>query len=57
MQRYLHDNIQLKELEKYTILGTRNVKTHYNAFKRDVMFTYYNNDKIWNICYNELLGK
>lgn len=57
MQRYLHDNIELKELEKYTILGTRNVKTHYNAFKRDVMFTYYNNDKIWNICYNEALGK
>lgn len=57
MQRYLHDNIELKELEKYTILGTRNVKTHYNAFKRDIMFTYYNNDKIWNICYNEALGK
>ena len=57
MQRYLHDNIDLKEIDKYTILGTRNVKTHYNAFKRDVMFTYYNKDKIWNICYNETLGK
>ena len=57
MQRYLHDNIELKELEKYVILGTRNVKTHYNAFKGDVMFTYYNKDKVWNICYNETLGK
>ena len=57
MQRYLHDNIELKELEKYTILGTRNVKSHYNAFKGDVMFTYYNKDKIWNICYNENMGK
>ena len=57
MQRFLHDNIDLKEVDKYTILGARNVKTHYNAFKKDVMFTYYNNDKIWNICYNEALGK
>ena len=57
MQRYLHDNIDLKEQEKYTVLGKRNVKTHYNAFKGDVMFTYYNNDKFWNICYNEPLKK
>ena len=57
MQRFLHDNIDLKEMEKYTILGVRNVKSHYNAFKGDVMFTYYNNDNIWNICYNEVLGK
>jgi hypothetical protein len=57
IQRYLHDNIELKELEKYTILGTRNVKSHYNAFKGDIMFTYYNKDKIWNICYNENVGK
>lgn len=57
MQRYLHDNIDLKESDKYTILGARNIKTHYNAFKGDVMFTYYNKDRIWNICYNEHLGK
>ena len=57
MQRYLHDNIDLNEYEKYTILGVRNVKSHYNAFKNDVMFTYYNKDNIWNICYNEALGK
>lgn len=54
IQRFLHDNIDLKELDKYTIFGVRNVKTHYNAFKNDVMFTFYNKDKIWNICYNEL---
>ena len=57
MQRFLHDNIDLKENEKNIILGYRNVKTHYNSFKGDVMFTYYNDDKIWNICYNEVLGK
>lgn len=54
IQRFLNDEINLKELEKTTILGTRNVKTHFNAYKNDVMFTFYNNDKIWNICYNEV---
>lgn len=57
IQRYLHDNINLKELEKEVILGYRNVKTHYNAYKNDIMFTFYNRDKIWNICYNEVLNK
>ena len=57
MQRFLHDNINLKELEKYTLLGWRNIKTHYNAYKNDIMFTFYNGDKVWNICYNELLSK
>lgn len=57
MQRFLHDNINIKESEKNIILGARNIKSHYNAFKGDIMFTYYNKDKIWNICYNERLGK
>ena len=57
MQRFLHDNIDIKESEKSIILGFRNIKSHYNSFKSDVMFTYYNKDKIWNICYNERLGK
>lgn len=54
VQRYLHDNINLKELEKYVVLGVRNVKTHYNAYKNDIMFTFYNKEKIWNLCYNEI---
>lgn len=57
IQRYLHDNIDIKESDKYIILGSRNIKAHYNAFKGDVMFTYYNGDKVWNICYNENLSK
>jgi hypothetical protein len=41
------------------IIGIRNVKTHYNAYKQDIMFTFYDNlygfeEKVWNICYNEL---
>lgn len=54
IQRWLTDNMNLKELEKSVILGSRNVKTHYNAYKQDVMFTFYNKDKIWNLCYNEV---
>nr|DAE30820.1 MAG TPA: hypothetical protein [virus sp. ctML55] len=41
-------------------IGIRNVKTVYNAFKRDVLFTFYDNtygfeEKVWNLCWNELL--
>jgi hypothetical protein len=40
------------------VLGIRNVKTHYNDFKHDVMFTFYDNlsgihEKAWNLCWNE----
>lgn len=52
MQRFLNDNINLN-LVRQVELGVTNVKTHYNNYKGDVMFTFYNNDKIWNICYNE----
>ena len=54
IQSFLNDNINLKQLEKEVLIGVRNVKTHFNAFKNDVMFTFYNRDKIWNICYNEI---
>jgi len=38
------------------------VKTHYNANKNDVMFTFYDNqygieEKVWNLCYNEINQK
>ena len=62
IQRYLNDNITLKEREKTPIIGIRNVKTHYNAYKQDVMFTFYDNlygieENVWNICFSEVLGK
>lgn len=58
IQRFLNDeiNIGLKSQED---LGVTNVKTHYNEYKGDVMFTFYNTDetrKEWNICYNERQG-
>lgn len=55
IQRFLNDNVSLKESDKYQIVALRNVKTHYNNYKGDVMFTFYNysEDKEWNLCYNE----
>lgn len=59
VQEFLNNNISLSERELTPIIGIRNVKTHYNKFKHDVMFTFYDNlygfeEKIWNLCWNEL---
>lgn len=62
VQEFLNNNISLTERELDPIIGIRNVKTHYNKFKRDIMFTFYDNlygfeEKVWNLCYNELQQK
>lgn len=62
VQQFLNNNISLTERELDPIIGIRNVKTHYNSFKGDVMFTFYDNiygfeEKVWNLCYNEILQK
>jgi hypothetical protein len=41
VEKFLIDNISLTEFEKTPIIGLKNVKSHYNAFKSDVMFTFY----------------
>ena len=61
VQEFLNKNITLSERELTPILGVRNVKTVYNAFKHDIMFTFYDNlygtqEKSWNLCWNEILG-
>ena len=61
VQEFLNNNITLGERELTPKIGIRNVKTVYNAFKRDVMFTFYDNtygfeEKVWNLCWNELLN-
>lgn len=62
VQEFLNNNITLGERELTPKIGIRNVKTVYNAFKRDILFTFYDNtygfeEKVWNLCWNELLGK
>lgn len=57
LQKFLNDNINLTEWDKFCEIGFKNIKTHYNMFKRDVMFTFYNDDKQWNLCLNEYLDQ
>lgn len=59
IQRFLNDNINLREKDKYPIIALKNVKSHYNNYKGDIMFTFYNDNTNteWNICYNERLDK
>lgn len=62
VQEFLNKNITLGERELTPKIGIRNVKTVYNAFKRDVLFTFYDNtygfeEKVWSLCWNELLQK
>lgn len=62
IQEFLNNNISLSESELTPIIGVRNVKTHFNKFKNDVMFTFYDNlygfeEKVWNLCFNENLQK
>lgn len=61
IQEFLN-GLQLLENETFPIIGIRNVKTHYNKFKNDIMFTFYNyvngfEEVAWNICFNEVLNK
>lgn len=62
VQEFLNNNITFTERELTPIIGQRNVKTHYNAFKHDVMFTFYDDlnglsECVWNLCWNETLNK
>ena len=62
VQKFLNDNISLTEKEKTPIIGIRNVKSHYNRAKQDVMFTFYDDintleENVWNLCYNEIMQK
>ncbi len=59
VQRFLNENIQLSESDAFPVLAIKDVATHYNNYKGDVMFTFYNSEKecIWNLCYNERQNK
>lgn len=62
IQDFLNKNISLSERELTPVIGIRNVKSHYNSHKQDIMFTFYDDlygfeERVWNVCFNELIGK
>jgi len=55
--RFLNENMDFCDWDKAVKLGFKRVKTHYNAFKNDVIFTFQNDETEWVLCFNELLNK
>lgn len=60
IQAYLNANLTLTPNQKGPVVALQNIKTHYNAFKKDVMFTFVdmvsgNVENTWSLCYNEVL--
>ncbi len=41
LNKFLNEHLSLSEFDYQEYLGHINVKTHYNAFKNDIMFTFY----------------
>lgn len=57
IQKFLNDNINLKESDRTNKVGVNYIKSHYNAFKQDILFVFKYNKEKWHLCWNELLGK
>ncbi len=59
VQSFLNDNLSLSEQDVLPEIGLKNVKTHYNKYKGDLIFTFYNEDQKteWSLCFNERLDK
>ena len=53
IQSFLNEELNIDWNDKF-LLGATNVRTHYNNFKGDVIFTFYNKGNAYSICYNEL---
>lgn len=47
----------MRESDWDPVVALKNVKTHYNAYKGDIMFTFYKGETCWNLCYNERIDK
>lgn len=57
IQKFLNDNINLRESDKDTTIKVNTIKTHYNAFKHDILFVFKYGNKRWHLCWNEALEK
>ena len=56
VEKFLIDSIDISEFVNKPYVGRVNVKAHYNAFKHDVIFTYYN-DILYKFQSNTYEGK
>lgn len=56
ISKFLHNNLNLGSNNFLPTVGIKNVVSHYNASKTEVMFTVYYDDVAFNICHNILLG-
>lgn len=52
IQSFLNENLNIDWDDKF-FMGATNVRTHYNNFKGDVIFTFYNKNDAYSLCYNE----
>lgn len=50
IEQFLNNNIDLGETDNIPILGIRNVHSHWNQYKQEVMFTFYD----WQELYQQL---
>lgn len=53
IQKFLNDNINLPATNLVSNSSQRYVKSHFNAFKKDILFVYKVGDTSWNLCWNE----
>ena len=61
IQKFLNDNLTFTVYDRTPAIGLKNVVTHFNNHKHDVMFTFYDQtfneeEKVWNLCFNEQLN-
>jgi len=57
IQKFLNDNMSLKTSDQDNFVGVKYVKTMYNAFKQDIIFTMVYGKNEWVLCWNELSEK
>lgn len=57
IQQFLNNNISLKETDRDKTVKINFVKSHYNAFKQDVLFVFSYKNITWHICWNEAQNK
>ncbi len=57
IQKFLNDNINLGIADRDKTVSQYVIKSHFNAFKHDVLFVFIYGNKKWHLCWNELQNK